>query len=253
MYLVRTELKRAMTSIPFLLGMLGVFFVGLTGCLETVLMFQNKTHISIYRGNVYFLSAWSSALHSKGFLTLLPILGAIPYAASFFEEWNSRFFVFYAIREKKYYIPARLCAVWLSGGACVAAGIALLLFVLSLLMPLDVTQTEIFSENRWDMLSSCVMECVRLSLNGSFWALVGNFSSLIGKHLYLVWLVPFSSCYIMETFQKRYFSEWYILSPWQWATGTALGPKKSILWILGLNLAVILACGIVMKRRISDG
>lgn len=254
MHVFRVDMRRALCSKMFVIAVSGVFLAGLVGCLQEILILRSQPVFSKYQGNLYAWSVWSGAIYSEIFLLLLPVLGALPFASGAFEEWSSRFLVYYSSRTKrKNYINGKLWSVSLSGGLAVAAGLLLLLAVLHLLIPWDDNQSELLrSISAADIILISLQETVRVALNGSFWALAGCAAALIGKHLYLTWLAPFSACYLLDTFQRRYFSKWYLLNPRQWVTASILGPEKGILWMLLLNLLMLLLCKKLMERRSRD-
>lgn len=256
MHVWGTELKRALYSRKFSAGMAGIFIACVLGCAQTILLMRNTDPSRLYqfRGNLYFVIAWNEGIYSKVLFMILPVLAAVPYASSFFEEWNSRYLIFYAGRtRKKRYIFFKLGGIWLSGVLSVAAGLLVFAAVLVLALPWDLSQEEIFrSTPVWRLIWIGVEQSMILAFNGGLWALVGSLGAITGRHLYLTWLVPFSACYLLETFQRRYFSQWYLLNPEQWVSGRILGTGLTMLWLCVINIVIFSVNYLVVRRRMRD-
>ena len=91
MHVWGTELRRALYSRKFFAGVAGIFIACVLGCAQTILLMRNTDPSRLYqfRGNLYFVIAWNEGIYSKVLFMILPVLAAVPYASSFFEEWSS--------------------------------------------------------------------------------------------------------------------------------------------------------------------
>lgn len=251
----KTEVRRSVCSIGFLGAAAGIFLAGAAGCMGFVMNIREPYFSGLYQGSVFFLTAWGDGISGEALLMVIPVTGALPYAASFMEEWSSRFYIFYAARvSRKRYVDARLGSVFLSGGGAVFLALLALLAVLRGILPWDSIQEAALREVPLSQVLYLLgMEIMRLTLNGSFWALTGNLAAVLGKHVYLTWVAPLCLYYILDTFQKRYFSKYYLLSPKQWMTGAALGPGEAVLWMAALNAVILAVSRSVMEGRLFDG
>jgi hypothetical protein len=131
----RMDLQRAFLSRSFLLSTLGM------AAIYFYIVFNEL--MIVHSGSVYYLNM---CMDSSNFSLLALFLCAVPYSASFCEDWNNRFIRPACIRSGiGKYCASKVLVCALSGGSSIAFAHILVWLTLSLKFPL-FTVGEDFSE-----------------------------------------------------------------------------------------------------------
>lgn len=265
-FAVRTDLKRAIDSKGFLLSILGLCLLGIGGILQNIAsLFHNRGLIgNLQKG--YALQMMLDALGSEPVLLFLPVLCALPHAASFVEDFQSKYYRAYMPRTgKKAYISARLFSTILSGGLAMLIGALLLILLFCVAfspmeIPKDQLKTEFYasydygaylSSLHWQLVGRVLL----LFLNGCFWACIGGLFAALVINKYMAYAAPFILYYVMIILEERYFSSAYMLNPKLWMDPQLPGAGSvwsMALFVLELVMLAVGAYGFAMARRMRD-
>lgn len=135
---------------------------------------------------------------------MMPLFAALPFAAGFCSDWNSRFSGAAVIRcGKKKYLSSKIVACGLSGGTVAAGGTLLLILILVIKFP----QSEDTMQNLLDSGEFCsvlsmgktglvlyyIGALIMQFLSGSFWALTGLAFSAFCPNYLLTLCVPLAA------------------------------------------------------------
>lgn len=133
---LRMDLCRGFASFGFLAAALSMCLALFSNSSTEVRMLETGLTDVLYLYNV---------AHIQSFSVLYVIFAALPYATSFCVDWNHQFIRSTVIRtsvEKYGFSKVTACA--LSGGAAIALGELLFIFLLRLNLPLVNTQNPVF-------------------------------------------------------------------------------------------------------------
>ncbi len=170
----------------------------------------------------------SEMLSGKGNLLSLPLLAALPYSASIFQEMNTGA-ARYAIFRCGYrvYLFSKITAILLSA-------------VLSQCMGL-----MIFSVAISFMAGSLVLLPVHLVVQrliaASIFAMLGNMGALIAKDIVSAYIIPVMFVFALSMFQSRFFFGAEYLNPVVWLSEAAFAlPLLLAMFLLMILLTLIL-------------
>lgn len=244
-----SDLKRALISKEFCIGVAGTLFAGLCGALPLILAVRDG--MSFGGADAYFTIA-QTTLSSDIFLLAMPIVCVIPFTTAFVEELRSRFLISSLPRAgMKSYLVSKMGVTALSGGITIFCGVLLLFIMCAVLFPPDLAQTgraefsPIYARIMFESLCPCV-------LSGCLWAVAGGLFSTITKNKYMAYAAPFIFYYILVSFQERYFRTLYFLNPQEWAAPQYMDMWKSVLILIFLCAILSIAYIAAMRKRVED-
>ena len=245
-----TDWKRAVLSMGFLTGIIGLVIAGICGGLPAVTyMKENRVYDS--QGSWIYLA--EAVIHSELFLMAIPLVSSLAYGAAFSDELKYRFALAGLVRTGwRRYLSSKVIVTALSGGLIVLFGVLLLLAGITLVVFLDPKQGIFMKTEIFPHLTEVAGWIVLTCFSGSLWALLGGFFAAVMKNKYMVYTTPFILYYVLNAFQERYYSSLYILNPREWAA-----PRVIQIWEAGLMVSVVgfaaaAAFVITMERRLKD-
>ncbi len=245
---IKTDLKRAIYSLPFLLSCLAMIFAIAIGA-GTKLLFPEEIGMGLQTN--YHAQLIFTGLSSDFVLMVVPILCTLPYTVAFLEEYKSGFIMPYLMKCNKYeYIKGKIIGAGMSGGLTLAAGILVSYFIASLVYkPLEIADPMSVSS-----INILVRKTLVFFLCGWLWASVGSLLANITLSKYMAYAAPFVIYYVLVILSERYFHSIYVINPEEW-----LSPKNS--WVGGdwgimllvtlFNLIVMMINDVVIEGRIK--
>ncbi len=196
----------------------------------------------------------------ESYRKMFVLFAALPFAANFADEWNSKTILHYITRKNVYsYAASNVFICYISAFAAVFVGMIIYVFVQSMRMPLfDIADSMpppygILCENSAPMLALTLIVFVFAS-SCAMWAVMGLAASAFFTNKYIAICTPFVFCYIIERFTNFLPGEFQLgalsksWSAWQ--------PLPAFLKANLIFLAISAVCGIIftikVKRRIEN-
>jgi len=251
-YSVSSDIKRAIFSKGFLLGIVGMVLMIAIASLSSISSLFNSNQAL---PNGYHASLVLKALSSQDVTLILPILCTLPFTAAFVDDVKSGFIKQYLYRSGiKQYIKGKLIACGLSGGLVLFFGI-LVAYSLSTLIftPMELALKEGAAVQPY--FAQVLMIAATLFLSGVFWSLVGFTFAALTMSSYMAYASPFILYYVLIILHERYFENLYTLYPKEWlfpSDAWVLGSLGVILLLAELTAAISLTFAITAKRRLAN-
>lgn len=250
-YSVSSDVKRAVFSTGFIMGIVGMVLMIAIASLSSISSLFSS-HQALPNG--YHASLVLTALSSQDVTLILPILCTLPFAAAFVDDVKSGFIKQYLYRSGiKHYIKGKLIACGLSGGLVLFFGI-LVAYGLSTLLftPMELALKEGAVVQQY--FAQVLMIAGTLFLSGAFWSLVGFTFAALTMSKYMAYASPFIIYYVLIILHERYFKDLYVLYPKEWlfpSGAWVLGNWGVILLLTEMTAAISLTFAIIAKRRLS--
>ncbi len=240
MKVLRTNLRQALCAAGFPLAVLGTVLALFSACLETLISLL-RTGLAP-RENGLFLSVLRQALSSDAMQLALPIMAALPFTASYYDDLHSGFLKACLPRTGcPNYIAGKLAACFISGGMVPVTGILCFGILAGLILLPGVTDPAVsLGEIRW-ILKSCVL----LFFAGAFWSLVGMTAAALTDSRHMACAAPFIFFYVLVILSERYFKGIAFLNPKAWMDPAA--------GIRGIGLLLILSVSVSLAFTHSAG
>lgn len=250
MGVIKCDLRRAIRSREFILAVLIMTIVGYIALGKSV-MFLGAHSL---RGYEIPLLALYEVFKSNGmFLMSIPIACALIYGTAFYDELNYRFIMFSLSRSSgKIYIQSKIAAIIVSSFLAV-----LLTWVLmiggGLVICFNKSMPVYFGDGIGikggiQIFGWIMQDC----LGGVLWALTGAAASVVMHSKYMAYMIPFLLYYILDIFQKRYYTTHYYFNPAEWMSSEHLNYGISMIFLIVFSVALSLTLGWMMKKRITD-
>lgn len=247
-----------------------------------IILASLQPFITLFRGmdiiavqNAVHSSVLLDALHTPFVLACIPVLSALPGAASFMDEYSTGFYRFVLHRIQGGYLTycrRKVVSVALSGGLSLFIGIIFSYVILMVVfIPFEkkadmntITENqtdmvsqdihlsglnsglsdESFSIRQWlqeERISEIVTQSLLFFITGMFWALTGALLSLVLSSRYIAYFSPFLIFYFLTILSERYFTKAYVLNPKNWVLLTTDWPRGEIGFSLipALSLVVL--------------
>ena len=210
---LKTELKHALTTPGFYLGLAGVVFALFCGCFQGIVTAFRSEEPSVYG---FHLNLLLMAMNSDVFRMTLPIWASLPYTASFCDDIKTGFIRLYLHRSSVgQYLLSRFAACLFSGfllpwlSIFVVGGLlALLTLPLQAAPEAGITLLELQHQVAGAGLSAAFV--------GTFCAAAGLLFSTLTDSRYIAYASPFVLYYLLIIFHERYCTWLYILYPYSW-------------------------------------
>lgn len=202
------DLKRAIFSYPFLIGVLIQFLI-------LVLTGQEELwHVSI------------------------PVVATFPYATAWLSDYENGYIKAYLPRSGiRSYIWGKLIACGVSGGLVEMIACKLYLMSRNTLMKLNSVMQSNSSDSLMDqnlfMNRNTDMNLKLIFLSAVLWAVLAATFAAWCKSRYVAYGGGFVLFYLLVILSERYFKECYCLNPYEW-----IEPQHE--WIFGENGIMIL-------------
>jgi len=246
---VFAEIKRALTGRAFPASVIAAWLCVLAGAFSGAFDILGSGLCAFGEHRKLFLNA----LSGDAVLFALPILSAVPFAASFAEDVKSGF--------TKSYLTRTSVGSYLSGkglGVCISGGLAALLGIAAayLTLFLVISPCEyVGSHAPPPLLMQILTRFLLFFLCGCFWAMVGLCVSVLSLNVHLAYASPFIAYYLLIILQERYLRAEFMLNPKNWLMLSGDWPLNgwscSIL-ILLLTLLLMLIFFLIGKRSLTD-
>ncbi len=220
---INSDIKRALSSRGFIMGVVGFFIVIIFASMESIIQ---VTRAAGPLQNGFHAQFILEALQSNTFTMALPILCTLPFTTAFVDDMKSGFIKQYLARtSRKQYIEGKLIACGLSGGLVLVAGILAAYFISFLVFtPMERALEE--GQAAPPYLAELILKAMMLAISGMFWALVGFTFAALTMSRYMAYASPFILYYILIILHERYFAWLYVVYPKEW-----LFPQQQ--WVLG--------------------
>ncbi len=264
MQTLKTDLKRAITSWGFIVGIIGMALMSFFGAFEQILPILQGDIKTVMEG--FSIQTLLTSLSSDAVLMATPILCAMPYTSAFLDEYKSGYLKEYLPRTtKKAYVSSKVIATALSGGLVLFVGVLITYGVFALLFtPLEVVpeipeeMKAIMEQQGLDVSSQLtfttfISKAFIFFLCGTLWALVGAFFASFTLNKYMAYASPFIVYYVLIILCERYFTDIYMLNPKEWilqANFWAGGVFGVMLFVFEIIVIVALGFGASMRGRI---
>ncbi len=249
-------MKRALTSWGFWAGVAGMVLALVIGAFDSFL------HLGA-PGNMmqvgHHETALLASLASDTVLLVVPILCALPFAASFVEDCTGGFIKFALQRAGKgRYLAARAFSTALSGGLALFIGIAAA-YVLFLLVFLPAESLPVQTAGAApvapppSVFADVLARALLFLLCGAFWSGMGQLFASATMSRYVAYASPFILYYVLVILSERYMKDIYVLNPKVWLNPAELWPGggwSAALFIAELTAAAGLLFALSAKRRL---
>ena len=251
-YTIRSDIKRALGSKGFLIGVAGIVLVVVLASLQRII---EVTRSTIPLQNGFHAELITTALSSDWVTLALPILCTLPFTAAFVDDVKSGFIKEYLHRSGvKQYIEGKLIACGLSGGLVLFFGILIAYGLSSLVFtPMELALKE--GATAQPYFAQLLLSAAVLFLSGAFWSLVGFTFAAMTMSKYMAYASPFILYYVLIILHERYFTSLYVFYPKEWlfpSDAWVLGSLGVIMLLAELTAAVCLAFVITAKRRLGN-
>lgn len=249
--MLRCDAGRAFSIGPFCMA--GILFL-LVGGFSNVDKIQAVLETAQPLEAGWTVSFVSETLKKEAFLLMIPFLSALPFSASFVEEWQSGMIRLLAGRvDKDSYLFSKAIATALSGGLILVFG-ALLLTAGALLAFLPLEKGEMEPALLEEGVRDLSMLVLRYFLCGALWAEVGLLCSAWLNHRYLAYLSPFMADYLLVILHERYVDNLDLLYPKEWILANEPWPWDGwslTVWLLALSTLAGAAFITIGKERLN--
>lgn len=251
-YTISSDVKRALSSKGFLIGMAGIVLIIAISSLESFIQVA-RSEGALQNG--YHAQLVITALSTDWVTLAIPIVCALPFTSAFVDDIKSGYIKQYMPRSGvKPYIKAKLFACGLSGGLVLFFGI-FIAFVLAFLVfsPMELALEE--SVIKEPYLAQVLTISAILFLSGVFWSLVGFTFASLTMSKYMAYASPFIIYYVLIILHERYFENLYVLYPKEWLFPSdtwVLGSWGVLLLLAELTAIISLVFAAVAKRRLAN-
>lgn len=240
----RTELKHALYSVNFLIALLGTVMTLLMACVEMLIPLFRVREQAVPLSFLFI--ALQQAITADTMKFALPIIAALPYSASCYDDFRSGFIKEYLPRSGyRNYITGKQIACFVSGGTALIAGVVCfgVLTYLSLLPRVffDMSCASTIKEIR--TITAAIM---MLFLSGGFWAMFGLMAAVLTNSKSMGYASSFILFYSLVILGERYFKKIILVNPKNWIS-PSLGVSLLLVFLI---LLVILAFSISVGRRL---
>ena len=245
---IKTDIKRAILSIPFLASCVTVVLAIMMGAGGKVL-FPKNIEQGLYP--FYHIQLVLNALSSNIMLMVVPIICTIPYTSSFLDEYKSGYIKMYLLKTyKPDYVKAKILATGLSGGLVFVIGILTATFLASLVYrPMEIAAPEMVSP-----LLQIVTKALLYFVCGFLWSSVGMLLANISLSKYMAYASPFVIYYMMVILSERYFRNVYVINPKEWLIMQNYWPANELgimLLLVLIIIPVVIVSSVAIHRKIE--
>ena len=247
---IRVNLRQALGSRGFLVASVGIALVLLMSSIEQIVAGFRAEGLLEYGFHHYMIL---DALTSDAMTLVLPIAAALPFTASFLDDYKSGFINEYLPRTNiAGYLSGKIAGCILSGGLVLAAGVFMAYIVAALMF----TPMEAVAPTLQEPLFPEILGRLGLFFcAGAFWALVGMlFATLTGSR-YMAYASPFVVYYVLIILYERYFDKMYVLYPKEWIAPSAkwiYGNAGVVIFLVELIVLAALGCMAAMRKKIRN-
>jgi hypothetical protein len=252
-YVLKSDIKRALSGRGFFIGAAGMALTILLASLEGAVSFIQAGALP----NGWHAQLFLDALASDAVTLILPVVCALSFTAAFIDDMKSGFIKEYLHRSGvSAYIRGKLTACALSGALTLVLGALAAYAIMALaLTPLELARTDGEGATQSQYLANIVSACAMLLLSGALWSLLGFTLAALTMSRYIAYASPFILYYVLIILHERYFQALYVLYPKEWIfpSGTWAFGRLGVLLLLAELIAVICLIFVVTaKRRLAN-
>jgi hypothetical protein len=252
-YTIRSDIRRAVFSKGFLVGVLGLLLViALSAVKDTVTILSNGGSIP----DGYHLQIILTALYSDSVTLAIPILCSFSFTTAFVDDIKSGFIKQYLPRSgKKQYVFSKLIACFLSGGLTLSIGM-LLSYAVSMIVFLPMEPAIKIGNISEALLIIFFQKVGMFFFSGALWSLIGFTLASAALNRYLAYASSFIIYYLLIIIYERYFDTLYFIYPKEWLNPFHpwfFGCLGLILFLSALILVVSFIFIIIARRRLNHG
>jgi len=273
---LKTDIKRALLSWGFPVGIIGMAVAAFFGAFEQMLpVFQGQVEEGLQQG--FTIQLVFTALGSDIVLMVLPILCALPFTTAFVDDFKSKYIREYLPRcGKRDYVRGKVIATTLSGGLTLFLGILLVLVVFAVMflpmeVPPEVPEMSEYEMQMARMMGDAAQQADTLTaqlnfaqlmqtafvffLSGCLWSLVGSLMATLTMSRYMAYAAPFIFYYVLVILSQRYLKDFYVLDPQEWLrpANVWVGGTCGIALFVGeIMVIVAFLFAWIMRRRLND-
>lgn len=244
---MKTDLKRAVVSVPFLLSVLGMLLLIAVSSWDMLLAQINAggTFPPMFHQNLIHFS-----VNTSFFSMACPVFCTIPYAVSFVDEYKSGYLKTCLIRtDKGAYIQSKVVSVGLSGGLCLFAAVMLALVISALIFTPMESKAE-YVQNF--LFTPLFAQSLRIFAFGVLFSLIGACLACALMSKYMAYISPFILFYLLIIIHERYLPTVYVINPQEWIQKYSPWPVDGWgLWLFLLGLIILFALLFVLIIRKS--
>ena len=207
---IKTDIKRAVFSLPFLVSVIVMVITIAVGAGTDTIFPQNvKYGIMPY----YHMDIIFRAFRSDIVLIVVPIVCTLPYTSAFLDEHTSGYIKFYLLKTRKEdYIKGKVIASAISGGLTLAVSVC----IVTILAALIYSPMEIAFDEAVSPVLNLIIKTIVFFLSGSLWASVGMLLANVSLSKYMAYASPFVIYYVLVILAERYFRSVYVINPKEW-------------------------------------
>lgn len=247
---ITSGIRQSVLSARFLLGAVFIALILFLSSMDAVTeAFRSEDPLEYgFHGKLVL-----DALGADGLTICLPIVCALPYAASYVDDVKTNFIKLYICRtSSRGYILGKAAGCLVSGGAVIVLGLwlaygaAVLLFT-----PLEGALDPDTADPAYAM--TLLRSCGLIFLSGGFWSLFGMAMSAAMESRYIAYAAPFIFYYVLIILCERYFTSLYVIYPKAWLSPGAewnMGRWGPALVILELIVMTVLCFGAAVRKRV---
>ena len=245
---IKTDIKRAVLSLPFLVSVIIMTLVIALGAGKNMLFPQEIKYglMPYYHMNLVF-----SSLRSNIVLIVVPIICTLPYTAAFLDEYTSGYIKFYIMKtHKEDYVWGKVLGAAISGGLTLAVSVG----IVTILAALIYRPMEVASEDAVSPVLGLIIKTIVLFLSGCLWSSIGMLLANVSLSKYMAYASPFVIYYVLVILAERYFRNVYIINPKEWLLQDNFWPGDDwgvMMLLLLLMIPILLISSSVIRRKIE--
>ncbi len=193
------------------------------------------------------------ALDADALTICLPIVCALPYAASFVDDVKTGFLKLYIHRTShRGYILGKAAGCLVSGGLGIVLGLWLAYGVsAAVFAPMEGPPDPNVPAPEYAV--TLLRNCGLIFLSGGFWSLFGMTMSALMASKYIAYAAPFIFYYVLIILCERYFTALYVVYPKAWLNPGeewTMGRWGPALVIMELIVCTALGFGAAVRKRV---
>ena len=244
---IKTDIKRAVCSLPFLVSIAVMVLVISVGAGKDML-FPKEIKYGLFP--FYHMEIIFRALRSDIVLIVIPIVCTLPYTAAFLDEYTSGYIKIYIMKTHKDYVRGKVLAAAISGGLTMVVSVCIVTVLAALIYrPMEAASKEAVSP-----ILSLIIKTVVFFLSGCLWSSVGMLLANISLSKYMAYASPFVIYYVLVILAERYFRSVYVINPKEWLVQANFWPGSDwgvMLLLILLTVPIMLISSRVIRRKIE--
>lgn len=249
---ITSSIRQSVLTVRFALGVVFIAAVVFLSSMDAVTeAFRAEEPLAYGYHGLFILKA----LNADAITICLPIVCALPYAASYVDDVKTNFIKLYICRtSNRGYILGKAAGCLVSGGAVIVLGLWLAYGVsAALFTPLEGPLDADAESPEYAM--TLFRNCGLIFLSGGFWSLFGLTMSAAMESKYIAYAAPFIFYYVLIILCERYFTSLYVVYPRAWLSPGeewSMGRWGPALVISELIIVTTLCFGAAVRKRVRS-